>query len=281
MSVNALVRPAMVRKGNVLVILSWGSFAWYRSTRRRVTVGELRRKIAKQVGQLLDGVVIDLDLLVTGTDIAPDPLTELNALTHPPYQNVCLDVVDIFRAPLKASVNSVGERLLRRHLSGEPFQSGIDQEMWRLIELRWPHAVFGIRTPSRAASEIALRLDFKEYPIAPPLVELWNAETRSVIEAPDWTEPFIRLASETYPQIASFATSPFCGNLLRISTAVASRMKSAESDGWDATGDLTHVLARASCCFRTSADKSIPSLLQHETNAELRASSKQCANQLT
>lgn len=271
----------MVRKGNVLVILSWGSFAWYRPTRSMVTVGELRRQVAKEVGRLFDGVVIGLEFFITGTDVAPDLLTRCSALTHPPYRNVCLDVVGEPRSPATESVNSVGERLVRRQLNQGRFQAGVGQRLWRLIELKWPHAVFGIRTLDRECGEMALRLNLEKFPVAPPLVELWNAQTRSVIEAPNWTELFIQLASETYPRVATFPTSPFCGNLLRISTAVASRMKSAESDGWDANGDLTHVLGRASCCFRTFADKSIPSLLQHETNADLRASSKQCANQLT
>jgi hypothetical protein len=240
-----------------------------------VTVGELRRQLAKEVGRIFDGVVVGLELLITGTDIVPDLSTPLSELAHPPYRNVCLDVVGGARSQAIASINSVGEHLLRRHLVEERFQSGVDQQLWRLIELRWPHAVFGIRRRSRACSEMALRLSLEKYPVAPPLVELWNAETRTVIEAPHWTEPFIRFAGETYPLIADFSTSPFCENLLRISTAVASRMKSAEADAWDATIDLTQVLARASGCFRTFADTPIPSSDQREAMPRRRASSQQ------
>ena len=281
MSISASTKPVVVPKRNVLLILSWGPFAWFRPTRPLVRVGELRRQLAKEVGRLFDGDVVGLDFLITGTDIVPDLLTPLSELTHPPYRNVCLDVVGGARSQATASINSVGEHLLRRHLVEERFQSGVDQQLWRLIELRWPHAVVGIRTRSRACSEMALRLSLKKYPVAPPLVELWNAQTRTVIEAPHWTEPFIRFASEAYPRIADFSTSPFCENLLRISTAIASRAKSAEADAWDVTGDLTQVLARASGCFRTFVDTSIPSNDQHEAMPRRRASSLQVQIQHT
>jgi len=221
-----------------------------------ITVGELRYEVAKQVGRLFNGVIVGLELLITGTDIAPDLFTQVNALTHPPYRNVCLDVVGGPRAAATGSINSVGERLLRRHLTQGHFQAGVGQRLWRLIELKWPHAIFGIRTQRRECSEMALRLNLQKYPVEPPLVEFWNAETRSVIEAPNWTEPFIQFASKTYPHVAAFPTSPFCENLLRISSAVASRVKTIESDPAD-TRDLTQLLARASGCFRAFPDKAI------------------------
>jgi hypothetical protein len=241
-------RP-QTRTRKVFVILSWGSEVWYRLVRPEVTVGELRHQLAGELGRLFDGGVVGLELLITGNDVAPAPLTPLSALTHPLYQNVCFDVVGRIPPSQAPPIDSIGEHLLRKHLCQERFQAGVDQRLWRLIKLRWPHAVFGISTRFDDG-EVALRLNLAKYPTAPPLVEFWNLETERALEPQQWPEPFIRLAASVYPEIAEISPGPYCFNLLRISTAVATRQSKTKSHERDVTQDLTQLLSRASGFFR-------------------------------
>ena len=251
MSIGVSTRPVMARKGKVLVILSWGSVAWYRPSAPMVTVGELRQQLAKELGRLFDGEVVGLELFITGTGISPAPSVSLCHLTHAPYRNVCLDVAAGPRSQAALSADSVGERLLRKHMSEELFQAGLAQQLWRLIELNWPHGIFAIRSAvGGQGGEVVLRLNFERYPLAPPLVELWDAERRTPIRASDWPEFFTRFLSQNYPQFADVATEIYCPNLLLISTEVARRLKDSTSEQWEVGGDLTQILARASCSFR-------------------------------
>jgi hypothetical protein len=240
---------AKARNKPALVILNWGAFAWYRSFPMNMTVGELRRQLAKELGRIFDGDVVGVELFSTGTQIAPDLSLSLQQLSYPPYRNVCLDVTAGPPRGNTTAVHSIGERLLRKHLCQERFQAGVDQRLWRLIQLRWPLAVFGIsaRIDDR---EVALRLNLEKYPTAPPLVEFWNVETDRALEPQHWPEPFIKLAASVYPEIAEFSPSPYCFNLLRISTAVATRQSKSKSHEWDVTQDLTQLLSRASGFFR-------------------------------
>jgi len=240
---------AKARNKLALVILSWGAFAWYRSFPMNMTVGELRTKLAKELGRIFDGDVVGLELFSTGTEITPDLSLSLERLTYPPYRNVCLDVTAGPPRGNTTAVHSIGERLLRKHLCQERFQAGVDQRLWRLIELRWPHALFGIRARNHEG-EVALRLNLENYPTAPPLMEFWNLKTDRALEPQHWPEPFIKLATSVYPKIAELAPSPYCFNLLRISTAVATRQGKTKSDEWGVTQDLTQLLSRASGFFR-------------------------------
>jgi hypothetical protein len=240
---------AKTRNGRVLVIISWGSVAWYWMILPEVTIGGVRHNLAKKVGRFFDGVVVGLELLITGTDIVPSLLTPLSALTYPPYRNVCLDVASSVPSSQSSSPDSVGERLLRKHLCNERFQAGVDQRLWRLIQLRWPHAVFGISTRFDNG-EIALRLNLEKYPTARPLVESWDLETQTAVEPEHWPATFIKLATAVYPEIADLSPGPYCLNLLRVSTAVASRQQKAKQPEWEVTQDLTQLLSRVSGCFR-------------------------------
>jgi len=253
-------KPIPARKGTLLVVLSWGSLAWYVSVRPAMTVGELREHLARKIGRLFDGVVVGLELLITGTVIAPDLHIPLGTLIHAGCRNVCLDVADGPPAPAAFSVASVGERLLRKHMNNEPFQVGVDQGFWRLIELRWPYAIFGISSVvENERCELGLRFNFEKYPLSPPLVELWDFETQAPIRASDWPELFINFASQNYPQFADLVADSYCENLLRISAEAAHRLKAPTSDEWDPHGDLTQILARAYCSFRTpQPDQSDP-----------------------
>lgn len=239
------------RRAKALVILSWGADAWYRDFPLQMSVGELRRQLAKELGRIFAGNVIGLELIATGTGIAPDLSLPLQALTHPPYRNVCLDVTAGPRRATPPAIDSIGECLLRKHLRNERFQCGLAQHLWRLIQLDWPVAVFAIggnRNTQRC--ETGLRFNLARYPLAPPLVELWDLKTQAAIEAERWTEPFIRFASQNYPQFIELKPAPSCSNLLRVSIAVADRLSRWDAEEWDVNGDVTQTLARASGYFR-------------------------------
>lgn len=246
-------KPIPARKGTLLVVLSWGSVAWYLSVRPAMTVGELREHLAGKIGRLFDRVVVGLELLITGTVIAPDLRTPLDRLTHADCRNVCLDVTAGPPAPAALSVASIGEHLLRKHMNNEPFQVGVDQGLWRLIGLRWPYAVFGISSVvENKRCELDLRFNFEKYPLAVPVVELWNIEGRTPIGAEHWPQAFVRFVIESYPQFSDLAPQPYCHAVLCISTEVAGRQKEGAAERWNPNGDLTQVLVRASCCFRIS-----------------------------
>lgn len=249
-----LKTPTRARAGKVLVILSWGAVAWYRRLLPSMTVGELRRQLAKELGRLFDGDVVGLELLVTGTDIPPDLGAPLRELTHPPYRNVCLDVIAAPRSPAVSSTDSVGERLLRKHMSQERFQSGIDQQLWRLIELNWPFGIFGLRRKAKQGKqcEAVLRLRFDMYPLMPPQVEVWSAETWSALGAELWPSWFRRFVCEYYPEFADLPPSQYCPDLLRISAALAHRLKQRTTGAWNAGQEFTQLLIRAAFCFRLS-----------------------------
>jgi len=245
-------RPTKAGDRNALVVLSWGSFAWYRRFPLKMTIGELRRQLARELGRLFDGEVVGLELLSTGTNIVPDLALSLQELTYPPYRNVCLDVIGGPDRPDKSSGKAFGEHLLQKHLRHERFQAGVAQRLWRLIRLEWPYGIFGIRSMKSADYEVALRLNLEKYPLAPPLVQLWDVTKQTVIEPQYWPESFCRFVTTTYPDIADIAAENYAPQLLNISAAIAQRRKRSGISEWDITQDLTQLLSRASACFRFS-----------------------------
>lgn len=207
-------KPARHRSNSLLVILNWGPSAWYWATRSSTTVGELRRAVAKAVGRMFDGEVVGLELVGTDSGISPELTTSLSQLAHPPHRNVCFDVRSTSGSRLTAAT-SIGEHLLRRHLHQEHFQAGIDRQRWRLIELSWPYAIFGLRSKQKVGHycEASLRLKFDKYPLAPPRAECWNAETRSATEPSDWPEWFSHFVSQNYPQFVEIEPALYSPNL--------------------------------------------------------------------
>jgi hypothetical protein len=141
-------------------------------------------------------------------------------------------------------------------MRNEKFQAGVAQRLWRLIRLEWPYGIFGIRSIKSADYEVALRLNLEKYPLAPPLVQLWDVTKQAAIEPQYWPESFSRFVTTTYPEIADMAAENYAPQLLSISAAVAQRRKQSGFSEWNVTQDLTQLLSRASACFRfsTSSD---------------------------
>lgn len=161
------------------------------------------------------------------------------------------------------AIESVGERLLRKHLRNEKFQCGVAQQLWRLIQLEWPYVVVSVHsTIEREGCEIGLRLNLEKYPLAPPLVQLWDLESQTAIEAPRWPDPFIRFASQNYPQFIELEPTAYCENVVQVSIEVARRQKNAEPESWDVRDDLTQILSRLSGCFRSRQAQNVESIPQ-------------------
>lgn len=147
-------------------------------------------------------------------------------------------------------INSVGERLLQNHLAAERFQAGVLRQLWRLVQVEWPHAVFAIgSTPGTSTREVGLRLKLEKYPVAPPLVQLWDLAALCAIDAPHWPEPFIRFASKSYPELIDLDAGPCCPALLRISVHVARQGRHPTRPRLF-KGDVTQLLVQVSECFR-------------------------------
>jgi hypothetical protein len=244
--------PTKAGDRNALVVLSWGSLVWYRRFPLQMTIGELRRQLAKELGCLFDREVVGLELFSTGTNVVPDLALRLHELTYPPYRNVCLDVTGGPDRPHKSSNKAFGEHLLQKHLCNKRFQAGVAQRLWRLIRLEWPYGIFGIRSTKNADYEIALRLNLEKYPLAPPSVQLWDITKQTVIEPQHWPESFCQFVTTTYPEIVDIVAENYAPKLLNISAAVAQRRKLSGISKWDITQDLTQLLSQASACFRFS-----------------------------
>lgn len=64
------------------------------------------------------------------------------------------------------------EDVLRAHLAGGSFRSGVAGQRWRLVALSWPYAVFGVRAGD--GIEYGLRFDCSGYPRTPATARPWD-----------------------------------------------------------------------------------------------------------
>lgn len=80
---------------------------------------------------------------------------------------------------------SIDERVFRAHVSGGPFQSGVDRGKWRLIEIDWPFVIIAITAAKRANApeEFFFRFELTNYPQDPPTADLWDIEREIKLEA--------------------------------------------------------------------------------------------------
>lgn len=80
------------------------------------------------------------------------------------------------------------ERVLRAHIEGGPFQSGVDRGYWRLIVITWPHVFLVVSAAPRdqAPSEYVFRFECSNYPRVPPTARPWDAKRNVPLEAAKW-----------------------------------------------------------------------------------------------
>lgn len=263
---SAVIHQGVLRQFPVpkklLVILNWNMRAQYREVPASRTVGGLRDLVEEDVKRVLGGKVRKYEFQVTGTTTRPEHETPLLNLTHYPARNICLDVLregelDPIATPDCPSVN---EHLLRKHLIRGRFQSGVDQGLWRLVRVRWPEAIFAVRRKEQRhrSREALVRFHLDKYPLSAPIIDLWDVDRQSNIEPIQWPNWFRNFVVRHYASFAVIEPRPYSPALLQISEAIARRLKEAESESWDSSGDITQCLIRLLTSFGASAQKLIP-----------------------
>jgi hypothetical protein len=86
-----------------------------------------------------------------------------------------------------AQTMASGHRMLIDDLNGSRFPVGVDRGYWRLIDLAWPTATFGVAAATRAGApeEYAVRLELSTYPQA-PAGRLWDVERDQPLDIAQW-----------------------------------------------------------------------------------------------
>lgn len=258
---SALIHQGVLRQFPVpkklLVILNWKMRAQYREVPASMTLGDLKQLIEEDVKRVLGGRVRKYEFQITGTSIRPDPETPLLNLTHYPARNICLDVLrEGELGPVTtAQCPSVNEHLLRKHLTRGRFQSGVDQGLWRLVGIRWPEAIFAVRRKEHRgrSHEALVRFQLDRYPQSAPVIDLWDVDRQSNIEPIQWPNWFRNFVVRHYPSFAAIEPRPYSATLLQISEEIARRLKEAESESWDSSGDITQCLIELLTCFRNDS----------------------------
>lgn len=79
---------------------------------------------------------------------------------------------------------SPAEIAIRAHLASARFQSGVDENRWRLITLEWPSALIGVSAAPREASpsEYVLKFDLSGYPIPGLTAALWDESGNCLLD---------------------------------------------------------------------------------------------------
>jgi hypothetical protein len=71
-----------------------------------------------------------------------------------------------------------------RDVAAAPFCEGAARNRWSLVEVEWPHAIFGIA--ARDNELYHLRLNLEGYAAIPPTGGLWDIKLNSVPEPAQW-----------------------------------------------------------------------------------------------
>jgi hypothetical protein len=266
-SQSALIHQGILRQFDVpkklLVILNWKMRAQYREVPASMTVGALKHLVEEDVKRVLGGKVREYEFQITGTTTRPEHETPLLNLTHYPARNICLDVLregGLGRATTP-QCPSVNEQLLRKHLTRGRFQSGVDQGLWRLVRVRWPEAIFAVRRQEQRhrSHEALVRFQLDKYPLSAPIIDLWDVDRQSKFEPIQWPNWFRNFVVRHYASFAVIEPRPYSPALLQISEAIARRLKEAESESWDSSGDITQCLVRLLTSFRSERSEVNPS----------------------
>ena len=260
---SALVHQGVLRQFPVpkelLVILNWKMRSQYRAVPVSTTIGDLKHLVEEDVKRVLGGRVRKYEFQITGTTIQPNQETPLLSLTNYPARNICLDVfsegnLDSVTTPDCPSVN---ERLLRKHLARGRFQSGVDQGRWRLVNIRWPEAIVAVRRKElrHRNHEALIRFQLDSYPQSAPVIDLWDVDRQSKIEPIQWPNWFRNFVVRHYPSFAVIEPRPYSPALLEISEEIARRLKEADRESWDSSGDITQSLIGLLTSFRSDSSK--------------------------
>ena len=262
-SESALVHQGVLKQFPVpkklLVILNWKMRSQYCEVPVSMTVGALKHLVEEDVKRVLGGKVRKYEFQITGTTTRPEYETPLLNLTHYPARNICLDVLHEGElGPVtRPKCPLVNECLLHKHLTRGRFQSGVDQGLWRLVSIRWPEAIFAVRRQEHRGRnhEALIRFQLDKYPKSAPVIDLWDVDRQSKVEPAEWPNWFPDFVVQHYPAFAVIEPAPYTPELLQISEAIARRLKEAEGDSWDSSGDITQCLIRLLTSFRSDSSE--------------------------
>lgn len=262
----------------LIVIISFAGLVYRFLMPAGATVRDAKQRLKKELNPELRKIWTS-ELRITGSPLRPDGQTSLISLTRLPYRNVCFDLVSEQPSPTRVpQLLSVNETILRRHLWQSRFQAGVDQGLWRLVSITWPHAVIALGTSKHNSTEYIIRFRLADYPAQPPAVELWDEERQASIPPDCWPAWFDHFMAEGYPHLVTVDPIPYSAHLLRLSISIAARKAHAGLAAWDVAGDLTQCLAPmvGHLWFHSSRSKSadarqqrsIRSLLPHNQSAQ-------------
>ena len=95
----------------------------------------------------------------------------------------------------------IAETVLRAHLDGGPFQSGVDRGRWRLVALAWPHVVIAVTAAERAGapSEYAFRFECTGYPQTAATAQPWSEADNAQLAHDRWPGGRLRVPAAFNP----------------------------------------------------------------------------------
>jgi hypothetical protein len=95
----------------------------------------------------------------------------------------------------------IAETVLRAHLDGGPFRSGVDRGRWRLVALAWPHVVIAVSAAERAGapSEYAHRFECTGYPQTAPTAQPWSEADDEPLAYDRWPGGRLRVPAAFNP----------------------------------------------------------------------------------
>ncbi len=262
----------------LLIIISFAAHVYRFRMPASANVRDAKQRVKKQLNPRLRKICT-FELRITGSPFRPEGKTKLITLTRLPYQNLCFDLVSEQPSPTRVpELLSVNETVFRKHLWQSRFQAGVDQGLWRLVSINWPHVVIALGTSKHNPTEYFIRFRLADYPAQPPSVELWNEEHQASISPDCWPAWFNHFITEAYPHLVAVDPTSYSTELLQLSISIATLKCHAALASWDATGDLTQCLAPmvghlwSHWSRRKSSDvqqkRGIRSLLPHKQRAQ-------------
>jgi hypothetical protein len=121
------------------------------------------------------------------------------------------------------------------------------------VGIRWPEAIFAVRRKEQRHRnhEALVRFQLDKYPLSAPVIDLWDVDRQSNIEPIQWPNWFRNFVVRNYASFAVIEPRPYSPAVLEISEAIARRLKEAESESWDSSGDITQCLIGLLTSFRS------------------------------
>lgn len=83
-----------------------------------------------------------------------------------------------------AAPSTPDESVFQAHLLGGRFRSGAAAGRWRLVSIRWPHAIFAVMAAD--GIEYGLRFECTDYPRTPATAQPWELTSDAPLATNRW-----------------------------------------------------------------------------------------------